>query len=190
MADAWLHKTVDVDINGVLDFANRVITVQQDFSKSLADGVTPMMKVKPAFGGGVVKEGAFFRGMHDAQVQAAMAMINDVVRGLAALSKASAGVAVEYLNGDAESQANVDDVYNAFRPTPPKDDAATTTTTTAGGNQVPFNDKPVELPPYVPTPHTPGSGEVVAPGTAGQYVIAGDDEKMHDGVAEFPRPDR
>ncbi|GAA1741483.1 hypothetical protein [Luedemannella helvata] len=189
MADAWLHKTVDVDINGVLDFANRVITVQEDFAKSLGEGVTPMMKVKPAFGGGVVKEGAYFRGMHDNQVRAAMAMINDVVRGLAALSKASAGVAVEYLNGDAESQANVDDVYNAFTPSPPKADEQPTTTT-AAGSDVPYDEDPPDIPAYVPTPHAPGSGEIIAPGAAGQYVIGADDEKMNEDVADVPRPDR
>src|SRR5262245_31369194 len=106
MTDPWLHQAVNVEIRSVQDFALRLQSEFTDsFTKSLADGIRPMMAVHPRFGGGIVNEGAFFRSMHDRQRKAAMQLINDVTLGLQALSMAAATVAMEYAFGDAESSA-------------------------------------------------------------------------------------
>jgi hypothetical protein len=192
--DEWLHQTVNVDINSVADFADRVrVELTENFSKSVADGVQPMMGVQPRFGGGIIKEGSFFRAMHDKHRRAAMYLINDVALGLQALSTAAFAVATEYMLGDAESQATVDDVYDSFVPTAPPPSATTDTTTTATTTDP--NAQPIYIPPDVTNPDAYTSpyedqnadGWTIAEGQAGEYHIGADDEDMGD-AATLPPP--
>ena len=184
--DEWLHRTVNVNVNSVADFADRVrVELTENFSKSVADGVQPMMGVQPRFGGGVVKEGSFFRAMHDKHRRAAMYLINDVALGLQALSTAAFAVATEYMLGDAESQATVDDVYDSFIPTAPPSTGATGTTTTAADD--PAVNQPVYIPPSATNPDAYDSpyeddnaGWTIADGQTGEFEIEDDDEGMGD----------
>jgi hypothetical protein len=190
--DEWLHRTVDVNINSVFDFADRVrVELTDNFSMSVQDGVQPMMSVQPRFGGGVVKEGAFFRSMHDKHRRAAMYLINDVALGLQALSTAAFSVATEYMLGDAESQATVDDVYESFRPTPPPAGSTTTTTTETTDTAT----QPIYIPPSVTNPDSytspyedDTSGWTIASGQSGEFEIADDDEGVDDAAVLPPPP--
>jgi hypothetical protein len=190
MTDQWLHHTVEVDINSVVDFFQRMTTVSNDFAKSLDEGVSPMLKgAKPAFGSGVVNEGALLRSLHERQRQAAMKMLNEVAMGLAALAKASAVVAAQYADGDVSSKASVDDVYQAFIPTPvPEGEQNTEVTATDAGPFSGSDTGDVVLPPYVPQPPDPSNGDVIGEGTSGEYTIGDDDEHMTDGVNDRPEP--
>ena len=190
MPDEWLHESVRVDIRSVLDFSRRLDTKILDFSNSIQDGVRPMISgPQPRFGGGVVKEGAFFRAMHDRQRNAAAYLINDVVLGLQALAKAAATVAAQYAYGDAQSQATVEDVYRAFRPMPaPAGQGQATEETEA------LIDEDQPLPPEAyadpsasTTTTNEGEERVIAPNTAGELVVGADDERMYEDVPDVPR---
>jgi hypothetical protein len=184
--DEWLHRTVNVNVGSVFDFAERIRTELTDnFTKSISDGVQPMMSVQPRFGGGVVKEGAFFRGMHNKQRRAAMYLINDVALGLQALSTAAYAVAAEYLLGDAESQATVDDVYDSFIPTATPTTADTQTTTDTTTEPMPYIPPQVTNPDAYQSPYEDDtSGWTINEGGPGEFTIADDTET--DGAPDLP----
>lgn len=187
MAEGWLHQQVEVDIQTVLAFAEKVGAITEDFSKSLGDGVTPLMSgTRANFGGGVINEGGYLRSLHDRHREAAMYMIRDVVAGLSALSRASAAVGAEYLYGDALTQATVDDVYGAFTPTVT---AAPATAPPGSGETVadPTLDPSVYGGPSGYHSIVPGDQRVVAPGQPGEFTIPADDEHVYD-VPQAPQP--
>ena len=187
VTEEWLHQTVDVDLTSVLDFAMRMQTSVEEFTTSVTDGVKPlMMGVHPRFGGHILSEGAFFGAYHGKQVEAAMRLLNDALVGLATLAKGSAAVAAEYMFGDATSEATVDDVYDAFTPTPkPAESTEAATTGTV-----------VEEDPVLPaeayqtdTSGTPsGSGYYVAEGKPGEFWISTDNEGMDECTPDAPKP--
>jgi len=185
--DEWLHRPVNVNVTSVFDFAERIrVELTDNFSKSVSDGVQPMMGVQPRFGGGVVKEGSFFRGMHDKQRRAAMYLINDVALGLQALSTAAYAVAAEYLLGDAETEATVDDVYDSFIPTtPPNASTTTETTTDTTTGPMPYIPPQATNPDGYQSPYEQeGDGWTIAEGKPGEFTISDDTET--DGAAPLP----
>ena len=187
MPDEWLHRPVNVNVTSVFDFAERIrVELTDNFSKSVSDGVQPMMGVQPRFGGGVVKEGSFFRGMHDKQRRAAMYLINDVALGLQALSTAAYAVAAEYLLGDAETEATVDDVYDSFIPTtPPNASTTTETTTDTTTGPMPYIPPQATNPDGYQSPYEQeGDGWTIAEGKSGEFTISDDTET--DGAAPLP----
>ncbi|RUL90023.1 hypothetical protein [Verrucosispora sp. FIM060022] len=116
MGGEWLvNENIDVDVNQLQDFA-RAIQKELDtnFQPSFENGLRPMLTVQAPFGGGGMKEAAFFRGRHDESRMAVSHLMGDVIKGLTALSAAATSISGEYLLGDALAEATNDDVYNAF----------------------------------------------------------------------------
>lgn len=116
MGDEWLvDEQIDVDIQQLKDFALAIQReMETNFQPSFDNGLRPMLTVQAPFGGGGMKEAAFFRGRHDESRMAISHLMGDVMKGLAALSTAAMSISAEYLTGDALAQATNDDVYNAF----------------------------------------------------------------------------
>ncbi|TCB90692.1 hypothetical protein E0H26_26795 [Micromonospora zingiberis] len=117
MGDEWLvNENIDVDVSQLQDFAKAIQKeLDTNFLPSFDNGLRPMLTVQAPFGGGGLKEGAFFRGRHDESRIAVGQLMGDVIKGLTSLSVAATSISAEYLMGDALAQATNDDVYNAFR---------------------------------------------------------------------------
>ncbi|MDG4794498.1 hypothetical protein [Micromonospora sp. WMMD1082] len=194
MADEWLvDEQIDVDINQLKDFAQAIQKeLETNFQPSFENGVRPMLTVQAPFGGGGLKEAAFFRGRHDDSRMAVSHLMGDVMKGLTALSVAAVSISAEYLTGDALSEATNTDVFNAFYAVDGQD-------TLSGQWQQGDGDPTANLPEEAvnPTPMSPYEGmdscptgdqreetpewartEVVGEGS-GAYVISGDGERMH-----------
>lgn len=116
MGGEWLvNENIDVDVNQLQDFAKAIQQeLESNFQPSFERGLRPMLTVQAPFGGGGMKEAAFFRGRHDESRMAVSHLIGDVIKGLTALSVAATSISGEYLLGDALAEATNDDVYNAF----------------------------------------------------------------------------
>jgi hypothetical protein len=179
MADEWLQQGVDVDIQSLQDFAEAVRATLNDFNTSLGAGIMPLVTVQPRLGS-VVKEGAYLRDSHGLQVQAMQAMLRDVTLGLNALAMAAEAIALEYMAGDALSQATLDDVRDAFSailPTYPTSGEAGEST-----DEMPDEEEPLPEGEYSDTTEPPepdGSGRTIAEGTPGEFRISSDDEGVY-----------
>ncbi|MEU5553777.1 MULTISPECIES: hypothetical protein [unclassified Micromonospora] len=195
MGDEWLvDEEINVDIQQLKDFAQAIQKeLDENFRPSFEGGLQPMLTVQAPFGGGGMKEAAFFRGRHDESRMAVSHLMGDAMKGLVALSTAAISISAEYLTGDALAQATNDDVLNAFHGVDGQetlsgawqegnaDDPAGTVPQEAA-NPVPMN--PYEGMDSCPTgdrrEETPAwaQREVVGEGP-GAYVIAGDAERLH-----------
>ncbi|GIJ35690.1 hypothetical protein ACN26Z_00975 [Verrucosispora sp. WMMD703] len=194
MGDEWLvDEQIDVDIQQLKDFALAIQReMETNFQPSFDNGLRPMLTVQAPFGGGGMKEAAFFRGRHDESRMAISHLMGDVMKGLTALSMAAMSISAEYLTGDALAQATNEDVYNAFTAVDGQD--------TLSGRWQEGTENPADSVPESalnPAPMNPYHGldscptgeqreetpawaqsEVVGEG-AGAYVIHGDGERMH-----------
>jgi hypothetical protein len=194
MNDRWLvDEQIDVDIQQLKDFALAIQKeLETNFQPSFDNGLRPMLTVQAPFGGGGLKEAAFFRGRHDESRIAISGLMGDVMKGLTALSMAAMSISAEYLTGDALAQATNEDVYNAFFAVDGQD--------TLSGRWQQGEENPADAVPEEavnPTPMNPYAGmdscptgdqreeapewakaEVVGEGT-GAYLIPSDDERMH-----------
>ncbi|MBX7270172.1 hypothetical protein KIF24_31885 [Micromonospora sp. Llam7] len=198
MGDEWLvDEQVDVDIQQLKDFALAIQKeLETNFRPSFDNGLRPMLTVQTPFGGGGLKEAAFFRGRHDESRMAVSHLMGDVMKGLATLSVAATSISAEYLTGDALAQATNEDVYNAFFAVDGQD--------TLSGQWEQSGESPTDAVPEAalnPEPMNPYYGmdscptgdqseeapewagaEVVGEGS-GAYLIHGDGEHMHgDGL--------
>ncbi|GIJ24735.1 hypothetical protein [Micromonospora lutea] len=194
MGDEWLvDEQIDVDIQQLKDFALAIQKeMETNFQPSFDNGLRPMLTVQAPFGGGGMKEAAFFRGRHDESRVAISALMGDVMKGLTALSMAAMSISAEYLTGDALAQATNEDVYNAFSAV---DGQETLSGKWQEGSEDPAAAVPQEA--LNPAPMDPYHGlnacptdeqreetptwarqDVVGEGP-GSYVIPGDDERMH-----------
>ncbi|GIJ79986.1 hypothetical protein SAMN05443287_11767 [Micromonospora phaseoli] len=195
MSDAWLvDEQIDVDIQQLKDFADAIRKeMETNFQPSFDNGLRPMLTVQAPFGGGGLKEAAFFRGRHDESRVAVSALMGDVMKGLTSLSMAAMSISAEYLTGDALSQATNEDVYNAFTAVDGQD--------TLSGKWEQSGENPADAVPAEalnPTPMNPYAGmdscptgeqreetpawakaDVVGEGS-GAYLIPSDGELMHD----------
>ncbi|MEG3635981.1 hypothetical protein [Micromonospora palythoicola] len=194
MGDEWLvDEQIDVDIQQLKDFALAIQKeMEQNFQPSFDNGLRPMLTVQAPFGGGGMKEAAFFRGRHDESRMAVSQLMGDVMKGLVALSTAAMSISAEYLTGDALAEATNVDVYNAFSavdgqetlsglwqqgegdPTeriPAEAVDPTAMSPYAGMDSCPTGDEREETPQWA-------QREVVGEGS-GAYVIQGDSEQMH-----------
>ncbi len=193
MGDEWLvDEEINVDIQQLKDFALAIQKeMEENFQPSFNNGLQPMLTVQAPFGGGGMKEAAFFRGRHDESRMAVSHLMGDVMKGLVALSTAAMSISAEYLTGDALAQATNEDVLNAFHGVDGQE--------TLSGNWQQEGDPTESLPEQAvnPTPMSPYEGmescptgdkreetpqwaqrEVVGEGS-GAYVIQGDSEQMH-----------
>jgi hypothetical protein len=191
MGEEWLvDEQIDVDIQQLKDFALAIQKeMETNFQPSFDNGLRPMLTVQAPFGGGGMKEAAFFRGRHDESRVAVSALMADVMKGLTALSMAAMSISAEYLTGDALAQATNEDVYNAFFAVDGQD---TLSGRWQQGEENPTDTVPEEselVSPYYgmdscPTgeqrEETPewAKADVVGEGS-GAYLIRSDDERMH-----------
>ena len=193
MGDEWLvDEEINVDIQQLKDFALAIQKeMEENFQPSFNNGLQPMLTVQAPFGGGGMKEAAFFRGRHDESRMAVSHLMGDVMKGLVALSTAAMSISAEYLTGDALAQATNEDVLNAFHgidgqetlsghwqqegdPTESVPEQAVNPTPMSpyeGMDSCPTEDKREETPQWA-------QREVVGEGP-GTYVIQGDAEQMH-----------
>ncbi|MFV2103762.1 hypothetical protein [Micromonospora sp. LOL_024] len=190
----WLvNEDIDVDIQQLGNFAEALRReMEENFQPSFDNGLRPMLTVQAPFGGGGLKEAAFFRGRHDESRAAVSLLMSDVMKGLTALRVAAMSISAEYLTGDALAQATNEDVYNAFHAV---DGQETLSGAWEQGGEDPANGVPdgsINPPPINPyegmdscptgdqREETPERDltEVVGEGTAA-YTISGDNERMH-----------
>ncbi|MGC5054865.1 hypothetical protein ACLQ2S_25845 [Micromonospora sp. DT48] len=194
MGDEWLvDEQIDVDIQQLKDFALAIQKeMETNFQPSFDNGLRPMLTVQAPFGGGGLKEAAFFRGRHDESRMAVSHLMGDVMKGLTALSTAAMSISAEYLTGDALAQATNDDVYNAFSAVNGQDTLSGRWQESQEGQENPANSVPTEaLDPntyFEPEPSSSGDQREETPEWArtdvvgegpGRYVIPGDNEYMH-----------
>ncbi|SCL21574.1 hypothetical protein GA0070616_2333 [Micromonospora nigra] len=204
MGDEWLvDENIDVDIQQLKDFATAIQNeLTTNFTPSLQNGILPVINVQAPFGGGGLKEGAFFRGRHDESRMAISQLLSDAAKGLGALSLAAMGISAEYLTGDALSQATIGDVLDAFtvvdgqetlhgssqQGADPNDpivavpEAATDPATYFGEDDSATDDDREETPEV-------DQEQVIAEDTVGEMTIQADSEGMSDSELEFDQSD-
>jgi hypothetical protein len=194
MGDDWLvdSKSVEIEIQSLFDFAEAMQKeLEVNFLPSMEAGVKPMLHVQAPFGGGGLSEGKFFSGRHGETVQAVAALCGEAVRGLAALRFAADTIAKEYRNADALAQATQDDVYDAFYPLDSNNTLQGAWSQASKDGRAGESGSPVAAALTDPNSYfsVQGEGADPVPRTyqedsvgdgAGQYVIQGDDENMHD----------
>ncbi|MEV6695178.1 hypothetical protein AB0M35_27270 [Micromonospora sp. NPDC051196] len=193
MGGEWLvNENIDVDVNQLQDFAKAIQKeLESNFQPSFENGLRPMLTVQAPFGGGGMKEAAFFRGRHDESRMAVSHLMGDVIKGLTALSAAATSISGEYLLGDALAEATNDDVYNAFNavdgqktlsgqwqqegdPTETIPEQARNPEPVGpyhGMDSCPTEDTREQAPQWA-APETVGDGP-------GAYKIEGEDQRMH-----------
>ncbi|WP_433530407.1 hypothetical protein ACQPYA_30345 [Micromonospora sp. CA-263727] len=193
MGDEWLvDENIDVDISQLKDFAQAIQQeLEKNFQPSFEGGLRPMLTVQAPFGGGGMKEAAFFRGRHDESRMAVSHLMGDVMKGLTALSMAAMSISAEYLTGDALAQATNDDVYRAFSAVdgqetlsgqwqqegdpaglvPEEATSPAVTNPYYGMDSCPTDDQREQTPEWA-KPEVIGEGD-------GAYLIHGDGERMH-----------
>lgn len=205
MSDEWLAKDeIKVEVDSLKDFADHIkAELEQNFRPSYEAGILPMLTVQAPFGGTAeMKEGALFRNRHANSVTAARELLSEVMRGMLALATAAMSIQAEYLMGDAFSQAQSDQVLNAFsgvdgqkmlsdywnQPAEGADQSTDSGTVTAaqqdpnnydfgdGGGQPDDGDGGTMYDPK----------DIGDPDDPGYYHIAGDDENMHDDRYDLP----
>jgi len=180
--EAWLQQSVDFDIQSLLDFAENIRSTLEDFYTSLNTGILPLHEAGRF--GEVVKEGVYFRDAHGLQVEAMQLMLEDVVRGLNALSMAAAAIAAEYQAGDALTQATVDDVWNAFTASldpvldGDSEDGQQASSDDEWSSEE-WSDPEIEFAEPDERPVLDGSGRTLAEGTPGEFRIEADDEDVY-----------
>jgi hypothetical protein len=201
-SDTWTatdNSPITVDISGLDDFAKLMAGESKDqFAANMQQGIVPMLSVAAPFGGGGLKEGAFYRQIHDEARKAIGGLLSDVSNGLQSLGLAATSIYYEYYTGDTLGKSTVDDVFNAFYPPPgmqtlqqkqqeaDKTDPGSTTTTTS--TQPPPPHGPGHM--HDPDDNAPDYGfgsdysTTIADGKPGQYVIPGDSDHMGDAPAD------
>ncbi|MFB9239359.1 hypothetical protein ACFFWC_28130 [Plantactinospora siamensis] len=196
--DKWLADgNVEVDIHQLQDFAKHIKDeLEKNFRPSFENGIAPMLRVQPPFGGGGLSEGKFFRVEHDKSRAAAQALLHEAQAGLMSLSAVAMSIAAEYLDGDAFAQAKSDQVYDALNaaPPPPATNGDGKDGKDGKGDTVDVSaDKKDPSKYFGPNSGdqggtTPGQGDqqVIGKGD-GQYVIPADQEHMDDPSLAMPK---
>lgn len=207
--DTWLAQDdspIKVNIDSLGDYAKLMQDeAKGDFHNNLTNGVMPMLRVQAPFGGGGLKEGAYYRQNHDNAKKAVGSFISDVFNGLQALSCAAQSIHFEYLSGDDMSKASMDSVWNAFYPTSGKtlqdaqndndkssDDTGNTKTTAttvdpnaqAGHGHPGQSRDPVDNSSDADSGYTNDQQTVINAGQTGQYVIPADSDHVSDAPAD------
>lgn len=196
MADKWLvDGNIDVDIHQLQDFAKHIKDeLEQNFRPSFEHGIKPMLTVRAPFGGGGLREAGFFRDRHDESRMAAAKLMGDVMKGLTALSTAAMSISAEYLTGDALAQATNDEVLRAFSGVEGQKTLDEYWASDEGKDANP--DKSLPEAAEDPGKHNNlDSGpnldlyrdQVIAPDQSGEYLIAGDDEDLHNPNLAMPK---
>ncbi|MDQ3733074.1 MAG: hypothetical protein M3400_03580 [Actinomycetota bacterium] len=164
---------IDVSPDGVKVFSTQADGEAKDFHRSLGSGVTPLLG-QPGLIGASFIEAADFADKLGQGIESMMLFNADVGIGLQALSLGAQTIAILYVNGDATSEATMNDVLGAFdiskgNPLRPKPGAEAPTTSQKVRSYISPDHLDRDYTPY--DPHAP---KTISLGKDGSYTVPGD----------------